>query len=297
MRSVFLYTIFFVLLFVSCKGHSHGGAVTEEADSLASCISDMRYRNAALLDSLAVDLIAVSGGNNELEMVARNAMGYSALMKMDYGYAEELYNSVVESSSCEIERLVADVGLMTISYRTSANREFFDYRARALRRIARINEDVEFLSSDDHERFYRAKIEFGIVSICYYSNLAMFEERASALEFLKSNFEKTDNFHHKIYADMKDYISRRRQKQPLEFPSAGSTFKRCEGYYTSQLIDEAGLKGLSVGGAQVSEKHAGFVINRGGATASDVLSLIDKVKEEIKKKYGVCIECEVEYFE
>ena len=101
----------------------------------------------------------------------------------------------------------------------------------------------------------------------------------------------------KIYADMKDYISRRRQKQPLEFPSAGSTFKRCEGYYTSQLIDEAGLKGLSVGGAQVSEKHAGFVINRGGATASDVLSLIDKVKEEIKKKYGVCIECEVEYFE
>ena len=125
MRSVFLYTILLVLLFVSCKGHSHGGAVTEEADSLASCISDMRYRNAALLDSLAVDLIAVSGGNNELEMVARNAMGYSALMKMDYGYAEELYNSVVESSSCEIERLVADVGLMTISYRTSANREFF----------------------------------------------------------------------------------------------------------------------------------------------------------------------------
>ena len=229
MRSVFLYTILFVLLFVSCKGHSHGGAVTEEADSLASCISDMRYRNAALLDSLAVDLIAVSGGNNELEMVARNAMGYSALMKMDYGYAEELYNSVVESSSCEIERLVADVGLMTISYRTSANREFFDYRARALRRIARINEDVEFLSSDDHERFYRAKIEFGIVSICYYSNLAMFEERASALEFLKSNFEKTDNFHHKIYANMIISNNEGDRMERLRSLSSGLMDARIEG--------------------------------------------------------------------
>ena len=98
-----------------------------------------------------------------------------------------------------------------------------------------------------------------------------------------------------IYEKMRDFITRRRDKQPLEYPSAGSTFKRCEGHFTAQLIDEAGLKGLSVGGAQVSEKHAGFVINRGGATSADVLSLIDKVKEEIYSRHGLNIECEVEY--
>ncbi len=100
-----------------------------------------------------------------------------------------------------------------------------------------------------------------------------------------------------IQAKMNDYITRRKEKQPLEYPSAGSTFKRCEGHYTSQLIDEAGLKGLTVGGAQVSEKHAGFVINRGGATSSDVLAVIELVKAKIKEKYNIDIECEVEYLE
>ena len=94
---------------------------------------------------------------------------------------------------------------------------------------------------------------------------------------------------------MHDLIGRRRDKQPLEYPSAGSTFKRCEGHFTAQLIDEAGLKGLRVGDAQVSETHAGFVINLGHATCADVLALIDKVKEEIYKRNGLRIECEVEY--
>ncbi len=98
-----------------------------------------------------------------------------------------------------------------------------------------------------------------------------------------------------IHAKMRDLITRRRDKQPLEFPSAGSTFKRCEGHFTAQLIDEAGLKGMSVGGAQVSEKHAGFVINRGGASCADVLELIDRVKAEIYRIHGLNIECEVEY--
>lgn len=98
-----------------------------------------------------------------------------------------------------------------------------------------------------------------------------------------------------IHEKMRDLITRRRDKQPLEYPSAGSTFKRCEGHFTAQLIDEAGLKGLTVGGAQVSEKHAGFVINRGGATCADVLALIDKVKAEIYRLHGLKIECEVEY--
>lgn len=198
----YLFLCCAVLFILSCNGHSHEGSHSHERDSLEVCISDFRYKSAAMLDTLGVAQLGVAGGDNETEMVARNAMAYSALMKMDYLYCEELYGLVAESSSCEIERLVADVGLMTLSYRVSANREFFDYRARALHRIARINEDIDYLSDADRERFYRAKIEFGIVSICYYSNLAMHDEMETALDFLEVNIGKTDNSHQKIYAQM-----------------------------------------------------------------------------------------------
>ncbi|MDR2558985.1 MAG: UDP-N-acetylmuramate dehydrogenase [Oscillospiraceae bacterium] len=97
-----------------------------------------------------------------------------------------------------------------------------------------------------------------------------------------------------ITAKMDDFMNRRREKQPLEFPSAGSTFKRPEGGYASRLIDVCGLKGFSVGGAQVSEKHAGFIINKGGATCSDVLKLIEAVKERVFKETGIMLEREVE---
>ena len=84
-----------------------------------------------------------------------------------------------------------------------------------------------------------------------------------------------------------------REKQPLSFPSAGSTFKRPEGHFAGALIEAAGLKGLAIGGAQVSEKHAGFVINRGGATAKDVLSLIAEVQKRVYAHAGVHLEPEV----
>lgn len=98
-----------------------------------------------------------------------------------------------------------------------------------------------------------------------------------------------------IKKECDELLRKRAEKQPLEFPSAGSTFKRYPGFFTAQLIDECGLKGYSVGGAQVSEKHAGFVINRGGATASDVLELIEHIKAEIKKAHGIDIECEIRF--
>ena len=90
-----------------------------------------------------------------------------------------------------------------------------------------------------------------------------------------------------------EFSARRREKQPLSWPSAGSTFKRPEGYYAGALIEAAGLKGLTVGGAQVSELHAGFVINRGGATAGDILSLIALVQEKVFAQSGVRLEPEV----
>lgn len=96
-----------------------------------------------------------------------------------------------------------------------------------------------------------------------------------------------------IRAMMDDLAFRRKDKQPLEFPSAGSTFKRPEGYFAGKLIEDCGLKGFSVGGAQVSEKHAGFVINTGGATAADIYRLCKTVEKKVRDSFGVSLEMEV----
>ncbi len=96
-----------------------------------------------------------------------------------------------------------------------------------------------------------------------------------------------------IKAKMEDFIRRRREKQPLELPSAGSTFKRPQGGYASELIDRCGLKGLKIGGAAVSEKHAGFVVNAGGATSLDILLLIAEIQRIVKDKTGFWLEPEI----
>lgn len=96
-----------------------------------------------------------------------------------------------------------------------------------------------------------------------------------------------------IKAKMNDYMGRRRDKQPLEYPSAGSTFKRPEGNFAGALIEQCGLKGTNVGGAEISTKHAGFVINKGGATCKDVLDLCKKVADTVKAEKGIDLEMEV----
>ena len=96
-----------------------------------------------------------------------------------------------------------------------------------------------------------------------------------------------------IRARMEELMERRRSKQPLEYPSAGSAFKRPEGHFAAALIDQCGLKGLTVGGAQVSEKHAGFVINRGGATCADILALMEQVQRRVWEQTDVRLEPEV----
>lgn len=96
-----------------------------------------------------------------------------------------------------------------------------------------------------------------------------------------------------IKAKMQELLQRRKDKQPLEYPSAGSTFKRPVGYFAGGLIEECGLKGYMIGGAQVSEKHAGFVINKGGATAEDVLNLIKYIQDRVYNEKGVMLEPEV----
>ena len=96
-----------------------------------------------------------------------------------------------------------------------------------------------------------------------------------------------------IQSRVDELTAKREEKQPLEYPSAGSTFKRPEGYFAGKLIQDAGLKGYSVGGAAVSEKHSGFVINKGGATAKDILELIKYIQDEVYKQFGVELHTEV----
>lgn len=137
--------------------------------------------------------------------------------------------------------------------------------------------NVKTVSGDSHHFGYRKSVfsDGGIV--------------LSAVMELKYG-DKED-----IQALMADFNNRRRSKQPLEYPSAGSTFKRPEGYFAGKLIEDAGLKGYSVGGACVSEKHSGFVINTGDASCTDVLELIDYIKKTVYEKFGVELETEVKY--
>ncbi|MBQ8002941.1 MAG: hypothetical protein IJ297_05805, partial [Clostridia bacterium] len=99
-----------------------------------------------------------------------------------------------------------------------------------------------------------------------------------------------------ILAAMKDLSEKRKSKQPLEYPSAGSTFKRPEGYFAAALIEEANLKGACVGDACVSEKHSGFIINKGNATTNDILALMEKVKKTVMEKSGVELQAEVKHW-
>lgn len=111
----------------------------------------------------------------------------------------------------------------------------------------------------------------------------------------EAEFELTEGDHDDIQDKMVDLMSRRREKQPLNFPSAGSTFKRPEGQFAGKLIQDCGLRGFTIGGAQVSEKHCGFVVNKGGATCSDILKVIEHVQKTVQEQTGYFLECEVKY--
>lgn len=120
---------------------------------------------------------------------------------------------------------------------------------------------------------------------------SIYQERQEFI--LRANFSLEPGDPAAIRARMDELAAKRRDKQPLEYPSAGSMFKRPPGHFAAALIDQCGLKGLTVGDAQVSEKHAGFVVNRGGAACADVLELVRQVKERVLRQTGVELEMEV----
>lgn len=136
---------------------------------------------------------------------------------------------------------------------------------------------IKTLNLDEHKFEYRNSV---------FSNLKDVIIIDTTIKGEKGNKEEIEN-------QIKEYSKLRKEKQPLEYPNAGSTFKRKEGYITAKLIDECGLKGYSIGDAEVSIKHAGFIINKGKATANDILNLTQHIKCEVKKKFDVDIELEI----
>ncbi len=120
---------------------------------------------------------------------------------------------------------------------------------------------------------------------------SVFKENGCIVVSAKFKMEKAPR--EEIKAAMNDFLSRRKDKQPLEYPSAGSTFKRPEGYFAGALIEQCGFKGKTLGGAQISDKHAGFLINKNNATAKDILDLIKLTQETVKKETGITLEPEV----
>lgn len=138
------------------------------------------------------------------------------------------------------------------------------------------NQEVKTLSKDE-------------LNLGYRKSLVM--EKGYVV--LNATFALQKGDKEKIQSRVDELTNRREEKQPLEYPSAGSTFKRPEGYFAGKLIQDAGLKGFSIGGAAVSDKHAGFVINKGNGTAKDVLDVIHHVQEEVKKQFGVELHPEV----
>lgn len=124
---------------------------------------------------------------------------------------------------------------------------------------------------------------------------SFFSDKNCIITSVTFSLEKSER--ESVKALMNEYLQKRKDKQPLEYPSAGSVFKRPEGYFAGALIEQCGLKGKTIGGAQVSNKHAGFIINIGGATQSDVTSLIEFCRETVFKETGVLLEPEIKCFE
>ncbi len=143
------------------------------------------------------------------------------------------------------------------------------------------NDSIRRIDREEHAFRYRESI---------YSSSPNYIILAVMLELKKGRMED-------IVGKMNENIRARKEKQPLEFPSAGSVFKRPVGFYAGELIEKSGLKGFRIGGAEVSEKHAGFIVNRGGATAEDVMRLISHIKTTVFLNYSVELECEIKYFD
>lgn len=189
-----------VFMRISCIGN---GASTESsalADSLCNELWELRYKSPKNMNEIAMQILNFPDATPEQCSVAYNALAYSAFMRMDYLVADSLYTRVLYDANCEVERIVADVGMMLLCYRTSANREFFDYLTDAQARVKRVEEEYYMLSDGEKRRFINALVEMEIVSICYFSNIGIENDMHSSLEQLKATLAMSRDNSLRVYA-------------------------------------------------------------------------------------------------
>ncbi len=194
-----VFLSFLSVFLVACGNDISFSSHNDYIDSLRNNIAELRYKNAARLYAKATALDSVSLVNGKICGSAINSKAYADFMMMNFDEAFKGYNRVIEYSDNDIDVLAAEVGIMQICYRTSMNRTFFDYRSNALRKIRRINEEIDLLSKWDRGRFIAAKAEFAIVSHCYFATLGMADEMQKNDEYLKSYFADADNAALRMY--------------------------------------------------------------------------------------------------
>lgn len=201
-----------------------------------------------------------------------------AILKIEAGYPlSGLKKIAIENGLDNIEFLTGIPGTIGGAVKMNAGAyggEIKDVLVET--KVIDMNGNIFILSNDEQKFAYRKSV--------------FMEKDYIILETtLKTGYKNSEIVKQKI----EELFSKRKEKQPLEYPNAGSTFKRNENFITAKLIDECGLRGFSVGGAQVSEKHAGFIVNKNNATSKDILDLIEIVKEKVYEKFGEKIELEI----
>lgn len=248
---------------------------------------------AAILDlakQYSVPVVALGNGSNVL-VLDNGIRGIAIKFGKDMGYIRHMGTTVIAGAGAmlaSVSRFAADLGLSGMEFAVgipgSIGGAVFMNAGAYEGEMKCVVSSVACVCDGKIRRFSNEESGFG------YRHSIFQDNGCTICEVELSLHEGEQNT---IRSKMSEYINCRQIKQPVEMPSAGSTFKRPPGYFAGTLIDQAGLKGLSVGGAQVSTKHAGFIVNTGGATAKDVLALIQEVQRRVQESYGVKLHPEV----
>ena len=233
----------------------------------------------------------------------------SNLLFSDRGFdGAVIFTGAMKQLSAESDRLTVDCGVLLTQAAVAAQRAQLGGMEFAYGIPGSVGGAV-FMNAGAYDGEMKDIVESVLFYDAVSQETVLYQRQACGFDYRRSVFQEKEGVvlqttlklkkgeEAAIRLRMEEFMSRRRTKQPLKYPSAGSVFKRYPGFYTAKLIDDAGLKGLTVGGAQVSEKHAGFIVNRGGATAADVLTLIETIQEKIRVLYGIEIVCEIRYVE
>lgn len=249
---------------------------------------------AAVLDiakRCEVPVIVLGNGSNIL-VRDKGIRGVVIKFGRDMGYVRHADATIIAGAGAllaRVSRYAAEQGLSGMEFAVgipgSIGGAVFMNAGAYEGEMSRVVSAVSVVCPDGRiQRFGKSESQFS------YRH-SIFQNNGCAICEVELSLHRGEHAH--IHTKMGDYTLKRKTKQPVEMPSAGSTFKRPAGHYAGTLIDQAGLKGLQIGGAQVSMKHAGFIVNTGGATAQDVLNLIAEVQRRVYENFGVKLQPEV----